>query len=74
MRLLLASILALAAPAIGQEPTVEQIMEAYSKAGWFAIAQPAGKPPLVCIDKPGSDFVDDLVEHLAKRARLVRGI
>ena len=72
MRALIALVLALAPPAIGQEPTVEQILDAYSRAGWVTASRD-GKP-MVCIDKPGSDFVDGLVEILAKRAKLVRGI
>ena len=73
MRLLIASILALAAPAIVVEQSVDDILKAYYSAGWVPAQREDGMP-MACIDKPGSDFVDDLVEHLAKRARLVRGI
>ncbi len=58
-----ALVLLVAMPATPREPTVEDALQAYATAGWFE------RDGDVCIGKQGSDFVDAIVDWLAKRAK-----
>ncbi len=61
-------LLALALPATAQSPTLEQLIDAYSRAPWF-IAPAEDGSQYVCISAQASRQVDHIVSMIAEQAK-----
>ena len=66
--LLLVAVLLLPVVASTQQPTVEQMYEAYRQAGWVGIQLQDGAK-FVCIPAQKNDAVDSIVLMIAHRAQ-----